>query len=151
MPRASLAGACSTTIGIQAIRPGLARAHAREPLVQFPWQAPWPPESEGRPFVVVSLSTLPQGQASLMRNILVALSRLDVRALVTFGLSLDPADFVASPSVVLERLVPHAAVLPKADVLVTQCGIGTVTRPSLWCAARVCAARRRSAGQHRAC
>jgi hypothetical protein len=37
-------------------------------------------EDERRPFVVASLSTLPQVQASLMRNILVALSRLDVDA-----------------------------------------------------------------------
>src|SRR3712207_8414070 len=32
------------------------------------WQAPWPLEGERRPLVVVSLSTLPQGQASLMRK-----------------------------------------------------------------------------------
>lgn len=103
-----------------------------------PWQAPWPLERERRPFVVASLSTLPQGQASLMRNILVALSRLDVRALVTLGLSLDPADFVAPPNVVLERFVPHSAVLPRADVLVTQCGIGTVTKGLLYGVPLVC-------------
>ncbi len=102
------------------------------------WQAPWPMEGESRPFVMVSLSTLPQGQASLMRNILVALSRLDVRALVTLGLSLDPADFVAPPNVVLERFVPHSAALPQADVLVTQCGIGTVTKGLLYGVPLVC-------------
>ena len=63
-----------------------------------------------------------------MRNILIALSRLDVRALVTLGPSLDPAEFVAPPNVVLERYVPHSAVLPQAAVLITQCGIGTVTK-----------------------
>ena len=102
------------------------------------WQAPWPMEDDRRPFVVVSLSTLPQGQASLMRNILVALSRLNVHALVTLGLSLDPSDFVAPPNVVLERFVPHAAVLPRADVLVTQCGIGTVTKGLLYGVPLVC-------------
>jgi len=78
--------------------------------------------------VVASLSMLPQGQAPLMRNILLALSRLDVRALVTLGPSLDPAEFVVPANVVLERYVPHSAVLPLAAALVTQCGIGTVTK-----------------------
>jgi UDP:flavonoid glycosyltransferase YjiC (YdhE family) len=49
-----------------------------------------------------------------------------------------PADFVASPNVVLERFVPHAAVLPHADVLVTQCGIGTVTKGLLYGVPLVC-------------
>ena len=73
-----------------------------------------------------------------MRNILVALSRLDVRALVTLGLSLEPADFVSPPNVVLERFVPHSAVLSQADVLVTQCGIGTVTKGLLYGVPLVC-------------
>ncbi len=102
------------------------------------WQAPWLPEGDRRPLVVVSLSTLPQGQASLMRNILLALSRLDVRALVTLGPSLDPAEFVAPPNVVLERFVPHSGVLPRAAVLVTQCGIGTVTKGLIYGVPLVC-------------
>jgi len=64
----------------------------------------------------------------LMRNILLALSRLDVRALVTVGPSLDATEFDAPANVVLERYVPHSAVLPQAAVLVTQCGIGTLTK-----------------------
>ena len=92
------------------------------------WPSPWPPENEQRPLVVASLSSLPQGQAPLMRNILLALSRLDVRALVTLGPSLDPAAFSVPANVVLERYVPHSAVLPQAAVLVTQCGIGTLTK-----------------------
>jgi MGT family glycosyltransferase len=102
------------------------------------WQGPWPLEGESRPLVVVSLSTLPQGQASLMRNILLALSRLDVRALVTLGPSLDPAEFVAPPNAVLERYVPHSAVLPQTALLVTQCGIGTVTKGLVYGVPLVC-------------
>jgi UDP:flavonoid glycosyltransferase YjiC (YdhE family) len=102
------------------------------------WQAPWPPESEKRALVVVSLSTLPQGQESLLRNVLLELSRLDVRALVTLGPSLDPTEFVAPPNVVLERFVPHSAVLPQAAVLVTQCGIGTVTKGLVYGVPLVC-------------
>lgn len=102
------------------------------------WEGPWPPQGEKRPLVVASLSTLPQGQAPLMRNVLLALSRLDVRALVTLGPSLDPGEFVAPPNVVLERFVPHSAVLPQAAVLVTQCGIGTTTKGLLYGVPLVC-------------
>ena len=73
-----------------------------------------------------------------MHNVLLALSQLDVRALVTLGPSLDPAEFVAPPNVVLERYVPHSAVLPQAAVLVTQCGIGTVTKGLIYGVPLVC-------------
>jgi hypothetical protein len=52
---------------------------------------------------VASFTSLPQGQAPLMHNILLlALSQLGVRALVTLGPSLDPAESVAPPNVVLK-------------------------------------------------
>ena len=91
------------------------------------WSSPWP-ASDQRPLVVVSLSTLNQGQAPLMRHILRALAALDVRALVTLGPALDPAEFTAPPNAILEPFVPHSAVLPQAAALVTQCGIGTLTK-----------------------
>ena len=49
-----------------------------------------------------------------------------MRALVTLGPSLNPAQFVAPPNVRLEPFVPHAAVLPQAAALVTQCGLSTL-------------------------
>jgi len=91
------------------------------------WSSPWPANDQ-RPLVVVSLSTLNQGQAPLMRHILRALAALDVRALVTLGPALDPAEFTAPPNAILEPFVPHSAVLPQAAALVTQCGIGTLTK-----------------------
>jgi len=63
-----------------------------------------------------------------MRRILRALGALDVRALVTLGPALDPAEFTAPPNAILEPFVPHSAVLPQAAALVTQCGIGTLTK-----------------------
>jgi UDP:flavonoid glycosyltransferase YjiC (YdhE family) len=63
-----------------------------------------------------------------MRRILRALAALDVRALVTLGPSLDPAEFAAPPNAVVEPFVPHSAVLPQAAALVTQCGLGTLTK-----------------------
>jgi len=92
------------------------------------WLSPWSSSEARRPLVIVSLSTLEQGQASLLQRILLALGQLDVHGLVTLGPALDPGQFAAPPNVLLERFVPHSAVLPHADVLVTQCGIGTLTK-----------------------
>jgi UDP:flavonoid glycosyltransferase YjiC (YdhE family) len=82
----------------------------------------------GRPLVLVSLSTLPQGQTALMERILEALVDIPVLALVTLGPSLDPSRFTPPPNVVLEAFVPHGSVLPSAAAIVTQCGLGTVTK-----------------------
>ena len=91
------------------------------------WSSPWPAD-DSRPLVLVSLSTLPQGQAPVLQRIVAALSRLPVRALVTLGPSLDASQFTASPNVVLETFVPHAAVLPQVTAMVTQCGLGTTMK-----------------------
>jgi len=83
---------------------------------------------DGRPLVLVSLSTLAQGQATLMRRILTALASLPVHALVTTGPALDPSRFTAPPNIVIETFVPHRSVLPHASAMVTQCGLGTVMK-----------------------
>jgi UDP:flavonoid glycosyltransferase YjiC (YdhE family) len=115
-------------------RPGAAPANLRhvgspvDDAAAPPWVPPWPPQDE-RPLVVVSLSTLPQGQEDLMRRCLAAAGALDgVRALVTLGPALDPARFEAPPNARLEGFVPHSAGLPLAAAMVTQCGLGTVNK-----------------------
>lgn len=91
------------------------------------WQ--WPgPADDNRPLVLVSLSTLPQGQGPVMQRILDALATLPVRVLVTLGPSLDPAQFTAPPNARIETFVPHAVVLPEVAVMVTQCGLSTVMK-----------------------
>lgn len=90
------------------------------------WNAPWP-AGDTRPLVVVSLSTLQQGQGPLLQRILDAVGSLPVRALVTLG-PFDSATFNAPPNAVLERFVPHSAALPQATALVTQCGMGGITK-----------------------
>ena len=91
-----------------------------------PWLSPWP-ATDTRPLLLVSLSTLNQGQAPLMRRILLAVAALqEIRVLVTFGPSLDPAEFTTAPNVRAERFIPHSAVLPHAAAMITQCGLGTV-------------------------
>jgi UDP:flavonoid glycosyltransferase YjiC (YdhE family) len=87
----------------------------------------WSTEDE-RPLVLVSLSTLEQGQAMLMERILEALAALPVRALVTLGSALAASRFTPPPNVVLETFVPHGSVLPRAAAIVTQCGLGTVMK-----------------------
>lgn len=91
------------------------------------WRSPWPADDQ-RPLILVSLSTMAQGQRALMQRILDAVGRLPVRAIVTLGPSLDAAGFTAPPNAVLETFVPHAAVLPLVTALVTQCGFGTVAQ-----------------------
>ena len=93
----------------------------------LPWSLPWPPD-DARPLVLVSLSTLEQGQAVVMQRVVQALGPLPVRGLVTLGPALDPVQFKAPSNVRLEAFVPHSAVLPHAKAMVTQCGLGTLTK-----------------------
>ena len=95
------------------------------------WQPPWPAD-DARPLVLVSLSTLAQGQGPVMHHAIEAMAALPVRALVTLGPSLDRSDFVAPPNTVIETFVPHDQVMPLADVMVTQCGLGRSPRRSRW-------------------
>jgi MGT family glycosyltransferase len=91
------------------------------------WVAPWPAD-DSRPIVLVSMSTLPQGQGPAMHNIIEAVGGMPVRALVTLGPALNAEDFAAPGNVVFEKFVPHSAVLPHASAIVSQCGFGTLTK-----------------------
>ena len=86
------------------------------------------PAKDELPLVLVSLSTLEQGQAVVMERILAALAGLSVRALVTLGPALVSSRFTPPPNVVMETFVPHASVLPRAAAIVTQGGLGTVMK-----------------------
>jgi MGT family glycosyltransferase len=91
------------------------------------WKSPWPAD-DTRPLLLVSLSTLPQGQAPILHRILGAVESLPIRALVTLGPALNASEFTAPPNVTFEAFVPHAAVLPHVTALVTQCGMGTLMK-----------------------
>jgi UDP:flavonoid glycosyltransferase YjiC (YdhE family) len=91
------------------------------------WVSPWPP-GDPRPMVLVSMSTLQQGQGPTMSNIVEAIGRMPVRALVTLGPSLNAEDFAAPDNVVFEKFVPHSAVLPHASAIVSQCGLSTLAK-----------------------
>ena len=96
-------------------------------LAGHAWESPWA-EDTGEPLVLVSLSTLNQGQGPLLHRILQALEGLPLRAVVTVGPSLDRQEFKAPANAVLETFVPHSAILPHVDAMVTQCGLGTMTK-----------------------
>jgi MGT family glycosyltransferase len=89
------------------------------------WTFPWP-KCDERPLVLVSLSTLPQGQEPVLRRILAAVATMPVRVLVTLGPALNAAQFHGAENTAMLPFVPHQAVLPYAEVMITQCGIGGV-------------------------
>jgi UDP:flavonoid glycosyltransferase YjiC (YdhE family) len=100
------------------------------------WRSPWA-AGDSRRLVLVNLSSLEQGQGPLMHRILKAVAELPIRALVTLG-PLEPGQFEAPLNARLVKFVPHAAVLPSVAVVVSQCGLGTVTKALLQGVPLVC-------------
>ena len=94
------------------------------------WAAPVDPAltGPGDPLVIVGLSTTFMGQDVLLRKVIRALAPLRVRALVTTGPGLDPADFPAPEHIRVCRSAAHGAVMPHASLVVTHAGHGTVIR-----------------------
>jgi len=94
----------------------------REPVAHDPW----PRRSPDRPFVLVSLSGMFQSQESTLRNICEAVSALPIEVLVTTGRGIAPDTLSVSGDVEARSFVPHDAVLPSVDLVVTHAGFGTV-------------------------
>jgi MGT family glycosyltransferase len=91
------------------------------------WQAPFTADDR-RPLVLVGLSSTFQNQVALLRRIVLALSRLPVRAVLTLGPALEPAEVPGSENVVVLRSAPHSQVLEQAALLITHCGHGTTMK-----------------------
>lgn len=89
-----------------------------------PWEPPWPP-SDRRPLVVVTLGSDYMHQEDLLDRIASALAPLPLRTLVLTGLALDPEELSLDPRVRVERFVPHSAIFPRADLVITHGGMGT--------------------------
>ena len=94
----------------------------REPVAH----GPWPRRSPNRPFVLVSLSSMFQGQESTLRNICEAVSALPIEVLVTTGRGIAPDALSVSGDVEARSFVPHDAVLSSVDLVVTHAGFGTL-------------------------
>jgi MGT family glycosyltransferase len=91
------------------------------------WTPPWP-EDDNRPLLLISLSTLAQGQAPLLKRAIEAAGELPLRVLVTLGPAMNRSEFTAPANTVFETYVPHSAVLPHCAAVVTQCGLGTLIK-----------------------
>lgn len=96
-----------------------------DPVDVASWTPPW---TDDRPLVVVSSSTLYEGQEGWLGRVIGALGGLPVNGLVTLGPAVDPGQFSPPANVSVVRGAPHSQVLPKAAAMVTHGGHGSVLR-----------------------
>lgn len=92
-----------------------------------PWESPWPAD-DGRPLVVVSLSSTFQNQLPVIERCIEALGAMPVRGLVTLGPAISGPGLHLPDNVVALRSAPHAQVFPHADLIITHAGHGTLMR-----------------------
>jgi MGT family glycosyltransferase len=83
------------------------------------------PARDREPLVVVSFSTR-FAAARVGQRVLDALATLHVRGLLTLGPALALADLRVPANVIVRSFVPHRAVLPRAQLVITHAGLGTV-------------------------
>ena len=92
-----------------------------------PWENPWPAE-DGRPLVVVSFSSTFQNQRAVIERSINALGTLPVRGLVTLGPAISRTSLQLPDNVVAVESASHAQVFPKASLVITHAGHGTLMR-----------------------
>jgi MGT family glycosyltransferase len=80
------------------------------------------------PLVLVATSSIYQDQVDLLARIADGLGQLPVRAVLTTGRAVDPAEIQAGANVEVLQTAPHARVLREASVVVTHAGHGTVMK-----------------------
>jgi MGT family glycosyltransferase len=80
---------------------------------------------DGRPLVLVSLSSSYQHQEATLDRITEALAEVDAQVLVTVGPHVDAARVRAGANTIVRPWVPHEAVLPVASLVVGHGGHGT--------------------------
>lgn len=89
-------------------------------------------ESDTRPLVLISTSTLYQAQEDMLRRCIAAVAGEPVRAIVTLGPALDPAAFGDAPANVTVRAsASHDALVPQCAAVISHAGHGTLVRPLL--------------------
>jgi MGT family glycosyltransferase len=97
------------------------------PVFDHEHQSPVPDlPADDRPLVLVSFSTTYQHQEEPLQRVADALAELPVHGLMTLGeeSALDVPSL--PPNVTVRAFVPHAAVLPRASIVVTHAGLGTI-------------------------
>lgn len=88
----------------------------------------WLGERSGRPLVYFTLGTVfHQESGDLFTRVLSGLELLPANIVVTVGREIDPAELgPPRENVRVERFVPQRAILPRASVVVSHAGSGTV-------------------------
>jgi UDP:flavonoid glycosyltransferase YjiC (YdhE family) len=78
------------------------------------------------PTILASLSTTyVQGQREVLQAILDAVADMDVRAIITTGPAVDPAELRAPANAELHRFVPHHELMPAASLVIGHGGHAT--------------------------
>ena len=88
----------------------------------------WTPPPGDEPLVLVGLSSTFQDQIGTLERIIAGLATLPVRAVVTTGPAIDPAEVDAPEGIRVVRSAPHSEVLEQAAAVITHGGHGTVAR-----------------------
>lgn len=109
--------------------PGL---HYVGPLLDAPgwapdWVSPWA-EDDGRPLVLIALSSTFMDQAAVIQRLLDAVARLPLRAVATLGPGLAGTALRVPANAQVIDGASHDAMMRAASVVVTHCGHGTVMR-----------------------
>jgi UDP:flavonoid glycosyltransferase YjiC (YdhE family) len=78
------------------------------------------------PMILASLSTtFIRGQREVLQAILDAVAELDVRAVITTGPAVDPAELRAPANAEVHRFVPHRELMPAASLVIGHGGHAT--------------------------
>ncbi len=112
--------------------PPLPFVHVGPYLADPAWTEPWTPpwgEEQTDPLVLVTFSSMYQGQDPTVRNVIEAIGGMAARGLVTLGPVLDVADFPAPTNVAVVRSAPHSQILSGCAVVATHCGHASTLRP----------------------
>jgi hypothetical protein len=88
--------------------------------------AGWAPPPGQEPLVVVCMGTAGQGGAPVLQRVLDALGGCAVRGWLSLPSYVGPDEVTAPDNVTLSGYVRHAAVMPRADLLVTHAGLGSI-------------------------
>jgi MGT family glycosyltransferase len=99
-----------------------------DPAWASDWTPPWAAD-DARPLVLVSFSTMYQGQEAALRRTIEALGSLEVRALVTLGPVLSPEAFPAPANVAVVANAPHSRIFPQTSLMITHAGHASALRP----------------------
>jgi UDP:flavonoid glycosyltransferase YjiC (YdhE family) len=78
------------------------------------------------PLVVVSLSSQYMHQEEALGRVLAALDGLPLRVRATIGHELAPSEIAAPGTATVVDYVPHLAVVPRASLVLTHGGMGTI-------------------------